>query len=172
MAEITGVYRQSIGAMRFIGKRYTNADRGPSGMFDNRWGEWFENGWFDLLEKQAAMPLKDIYEDGDAMIGLMREQNGDFETFEYWIGYFLPAGTAVPEGFQYVDFPACDLGVCWVYGKEHEIFGLEGMCGERLAEKGFEAVTDWCFERYQCPRFTTPDDKGNVIIDICFFVKD
>ncbi len=30
----------------------------------------------------------------------------------------------------------------------------------------------WFFERYQCPRFTTPDEKGNVILDMCYFVKE
>jgi hypothetical protein len=24
---------------------------------------------------------------------------------------------------------------------------------------------DWCFERYNCPGFTTPDNNGNVILD-------
>lgn len=24
---------------------------------------------------------------------------------------------------------------------------------------------DWCFERYNCPRFTMPDENGNVILD-------
>lgn len=27
------------------------------------------------------------------------------------------------------------------------------------------AVDDWCFERYSCPRFTTPDAEGSVILD-------
>jgi hypothetical protein len=83
----------------------------------------------------------------------------------------MPSDTTVPDGFQYVDFPACDLGVCWVYGKEHEIFGHEGMCAERLVADGFEIAGKWCFERYACPRFTTPDEAGNVTLDICFFIK-
>jgi hypothetical protein len=24
---------------------------------------------------------------------------------------------------------------------------------------------DWCFERYNCPRYTMPDNNGNVILD-------
>jgi len=27
------------------------------------------------------------------------------------------------------------------------------------------------FELYNCPRFTTPDDKGNVILDYGFYLK-
>ena len=170
MAEIIKTYRQNIGAMRFIGKKYVNGDR-IDGHFGAKWDEWHENGWFGVIEKQTGGSFKDIYEDGDAYIGLMREKDGDFNTFEYWIGIFTPENTAVPEGFDFIDFKESALGVCWTYGPEHEVYMLEGACGERLAKEGFETVTDWCFERYACPRFTTPDEKGNIILDICFFIK-
>ena len=42
---------------------------------------------------------------------------------------------------------------------------------ERLAKEGFEIKGEWCFERYCCPRFTTPDEKGNIILDICFYLN-
>lgn len=29
----------------------------------------------------------------------------------------------------------------------------------------------WFFERYCCSRFDIPDDKGNIILDICHFIK-
>jgi len=29
----------------------------------------------------------------------------------------------------------------------------------------------WFFERYVHPRFTTADDKNEVILDICHFIK-
>jgi len=157
--------------MRFIGKKYGDSDR-VNGMFGAKWGDWFEKGWFDAIEKQIAGSLKAVYEDGDAYIGLMRDINGEFE---YWIGCFMPENTAVPEGFAYIDFPESNLGVCWVYGKEEEVYCHEGECGERLTKDGFEILSDeahdWCFERYACPRFTTPDEKGNIVLDICFFVK-
>ena len=31
---------------------------------------------------------------------------------------------------------------------------------------------DWCFERYNCPRFTTPDEEGNVILDYGISIED
>jgi len=171
MAEIVKAYRQSVGATRFVGKRYTNKDRGPNGMFGIRWEEWGKNGWFDLLKKQNDGRLRGTYEESDAAIGLMREEGGNFDNFEYWIGFFMPVNTAVPEGFQYVDFPPSELGVCWLYGKEGEIYGQEAKCLERLEKEGFEITTDWCFERYVSARIDMPDDKGNVIIDICFYIK-
>jgi len=160
-AKITKVYKEPMEAKRFIGKKYTNEDR-VDGMFSAHWGTWFQQGWFELIDP-----------DCNTHIGLMREQNHDFDTFEYWIGFFMPADTPVPEGFAHVDFPAGNLGVCWVHGKEPHIYGQEGKCAQKLKKQGFELTEcDWCFERYDgADRFCKPDKKGKVILDICFFVK-
>lgn len=104
----------------------------------------------------------------------MRWKEG--EAFEYWIGMFLPEGTVPPKGYDYIDFSASNLGVCWLQGKEPEIYGKEEECANKLSEEGYAIVTDeagawWFFERYGCPRFTKPDENGNVILDICHFVK-
>ena len=167
MAEIIKVYRQNIGALRFIGKKYNDSDR-MNGTFSLKWREWFENNWFEVIEKQIDKSIKGIYEDGDAYIGLMRDKNGEFE---YWIGIFMPNNTGVPDGFSSVDFSEGELGVCWVYGKEDAVYCWEEKCRERLITEGFAISGEWCFERYVCPRFTTPDEKGNIILDICFCVK-
>jgi len=161
MAEIVKTYRQSVPATRFIGKRYLNSDR-VDGMFGAHWGEWHSKGWFDVLEKQGAG--KGAWEDADAQIGFMRTKGG---VFEYWIGMFAPAGAEAPEGFDCVDLPACDLGVCWVSGKMDDVFMQEEACAKRLAGEGFELLDDFCCERYTM-RFNPPDD---VILDICFPVK-
>ena len=144
MAEIINAYKQKIGAMRFIGKKYGDSDR-VNGSFGSKWGEWFENAWFGAIEKQYSGKLADIYEDGDAYIGLMREDEKGI--FEYWIGIFMPEGTAAPDGFSYIDFPAGNLGVCWVYGKEAEVYMHEGYCGEKLEKEGYKINSSWCFER-------------------------
>ncbi len=168
MAEIINAYRQSVPALRFIGKKYGDSDR-VNGTFAAKWREWHNNGWFGIIEKQIDGKIKDIYEDGDAYIGLMREGHG--EPFEYWIGIFMPENTAVPKGFEYIDFPKSAFGICWVYGKENEVFCLEEQCGKKLSAEGFKMIADWCFERYTCPRYTTPDEKGNIILDIGFLIE-
>ena len=173
MAEIIKVYRQSIPALRFIGKKYGDGDR-VNGMFGSKWSEWSQNGWFDILERLTGVNINEIYQDSDAYLGLMRWK--EKEPFEYWIGMFLLENTPVPNGFGHIDFPGSALGVCWVYGKENDVFMKEGKCAEKLKEAGFEIIPDekgalWFFERYGCPRFTTPDDKGNIVLDICYFVK-
>ncbi len=43
-------------------------------------------------------------------------------------------------------------------------------------DEGFNIIPDannawWFFERYCSPRFTNPDYQGNIILDICHFIK-
>lgn len=173
MYEIVKTYKQAIPAMRFIGIKYGNEDR-VNGSFAAKWGEWFETERFHELDSLVTADLIHEYEDFHAQMGLMRWKEG--EEFEYWIGRFLPEGTVVPEGYNSIDFSASYLGVCWLHGTQPEIYGKEHECANKLAEEGYELVTDeegawWFFERYGCPRFTQPDQDGNVILDICHFVK-
>ena len=175
MAEIVKTYMQHMPASRFIGKRYGDEDR-VDGYFMAQWEKWFENGWFEIIEKAAMISPEAFFEDGGAYIGLMHAEEG--KPFQSWIGMFVSEDTKVPEGFESISFPAMELGVCWVYGREAtgEIYGHEQGCLRKLEEAGIscKAATDgiWtCFERYACPRFTKPDEKGNCILDICF-VRD
>lgn len=171
MAEIIKVYKQTLPAMRFIGKKFSDF---------SGWGEMFANGWLEAIENTAGgaeilYNMPGYEKDGDAFLGLERHKNG--EPFEVRIGMFTPENTAVPDGFVYIDYPAgTNLGVCWIYGEEDTTHSLTGECAGRIAENGMEIIPDkdgavWCFERCQCPRYTTPDDKGKVILDYCYFVK-
>ena len=167
MAEIIKAYKQAFPAMRFIGKKYSDG---------SHWGEWFENDWFTVVENSMGgeVMVHQVYEDGDAYIGLMRTKEG--EPFEYWIGEFVLPDTIVPEGFLFIDFPESELGVTWIYGQESEVFGIEGECYDKITQAGMQIKSapdgaTWAFERYGCPRFTTPDENGNIILDYCFFVK-
>ena len=171
MFEIKKVYRQTIPATRFIRKKYSDSDR-ENGSFAHKWQEWFAKGHFATLEK--LLPQGAFFEDSGAYIGLMRWK--EQEPFEYSIGMFLPKDTEVPEGFDHVDFPESALGVVWLFGKEENLYCHEDACYNTLVQKGEKVVTDskgalWFFERYVCPRFTNPDDQGNVVLDICYFIK-
>lgn len=173
MAEVIKVYRQNMPAVRFIGKKYGDADRVDGG-FGQQWHAWFEKGWFGVLGPLAQGLPKEVYPENDAFIGLMRWKDG--EPFEYWIGIFTPQNTAVPDGFGSLDFQASVLGVCWLRGQGGDVFGKEEMCAGKLAEAGNEILPDaagawWFFERYACPRFTEPDAQGFQILDICHYVK-
>jgi len=171
MAEIIKTYRQSVPAMRFIGKKYGDEDR-VFGGFGKKWDEWFSNGWFKELEQNCDN--KTSYEDGDAYVGLMRCKEG--AAFEYWIGVFCPERTKTLEGFSFIDFEKSDFGVTWLCGNGAELFGQELMCASNCINHGYKIKTDkqgaqWEFERYKSKRFNTPNNMGNVIIDICLLIE-
>ncbi len=173
MAEVIKVYKQTVPAMRFIGKKYTDNDR-INGNFSAKWGEWFSHNWFSAISNQISKCINLNYDEISDYIGLMRWKEG--EPFQYWIGLFTPETTLAPDGFEYVDFPESQLGICWVYGKEGEVYGREAECSGKLMDEGFSIIPDtnnawWFFERYCSPRFTTPDYQGNIVLDICHFIK-
>lgn len=186
MIEIKRIYRQTMPRMKLVGKCYAEEEK-VNGTFSHQWGEWFQNDWFSPLRMpDAAERLEgcdahigacgcgegEPFEDCDAYIGLCRCKEG--EPFQYWIGVFLPVDFPVPEGYDSVTLEAGDIGVAWIYGKEPDIYTC--CCLDALRKEGFEWTADkngvkWCFERYVCPRFTVPDEKGNVILDMCFYVE-
>ncbi len=159
--------------MRFVGKCYQEKDR-VNGTYGKQWGEAFAEGLFTTLEAELTDTFQEAYEDAGAYIGFMRGKEGSL--YQYWIGMFLPETAAVPEGYGFVDFDAGNLGVCWLKGPEAELYAHEDLAFMRMEEEHYEIIpgrdgTFCAFERYGCPRFTTPDENGDVILDICSFIK-
>ena len=158
--QILEVKKESCPAARLIGKKYNGAAN---------WGEWWENGWFAILEKNQALPFQ-----GDAYIGAVHIVNG---IPERWIGMFFPAHSEVPEGFEFVDIEPLDYAVCYLQDKEGsgEFYTMDthNLCLEALEAKNWKRKENgWCFERYNCPRFTTPDKAGNVILDYAISIEN
>lgn len=161
------MYKESFPALRFIGKRYTDSDRGSDGGFSEKWDEWFEQGYFEPLEKLGSASAH-----GGAPIGCMRF----LDEFEYWIGMFFPENTPVPDDYVSVDIPAGDFGMCWIYGRDDtgELYGPEAhqMCAARIEEAGWSIDHDgWFFERYDRLRFGKTDEQGNVVVDYGIYLK-
>lgn len=165
MADIIKTVRERIPALRFIGKKY--------GEFGH-WGEWFAGGWFDEIERAmgGCEKITAVWENGGGYVGLERRQEG--APFAYYLGMFTPAGTPVPEGFEALDFEGVDLGTCWIYGQEGAVHDTSAV-PEALSKAGFTPWRDkdgalWSFENCTCPRYTTPDADGNVILDYCTMI--
>ena len=169
MPEIIKVQREHLPALRLIGKRYTDVDR-ENGSFGHKWGEWFQKGWFAVLEQ-----LGEAKEIENGYLGFMR----CYPNFEYWIGMFFPPGTVAPDGYDFIDMDEGDVGVCWIQGKgdDGSIYGMHDKCLETLRENGMgeyrksEDGRSYFFERYNCPRFTQNDENGNVILDYGIYLK-
>lgn len=158
--KILEVKQERCGAARFIGKRYADGCN---------WGEWWENNWFAILEAIPGLPIND-----NGYIGAVHIVDG---MPERWIGMFFPAGTDVPGGFDFVDMEPLEYAVCYLYGNEQdpELYSMQTheLCLEAIKQRGLKRKEDdWCFERYNCPRFTTPDEKGNVILDYALSIEN
>jgi len=172
--EIIKSYKQSIPAVKLIGKKYGDTDR-VDGMYGYHWMQWMENGWFQIIEDAAGgkQSLQSLYEDGTAALGFMRYKDG--ASFEYWIGMFTPPNTQVPDGFDCLALEASDLGVCWYFGTEDEIYGKEHLAMERIQTEGMQLQPDEqgylnFFERYSEERFVDQDENKNKILDVGFIV--
>lgn len=164
--EIIKVYSERLPGSKLIGKKYADADRDEHGSFGHKWNEWWK--YADGILKENAPPLDDSY------VGAMRHNEaGDFE---YWIGILLPEDAVAPDGFDWIQIPPSRMLVCYVYGSEKngEIFGMDvhDSCLKKWREQGYNVPdTAWFIERYNCPRYTAPDEKGNVILDYCALFK-
>lgn len=163
--EIVKVYRESMPAVRLIGKCYGDGDRNANGSFGPKWDEWMANQWFDPLFLSVAEMT-----DGDATLGFMRFTKG---VFEYWIGLFCKVGTPVPEGYAHLDLDPAEMAICWVQGSmdSGEIFGEEPCMQsiKTIEAEGWKIAPDsWFCERYADTRFLEKDAEGKVILDYCF----
>ena len=157
--KILEVKRESCPAARLIGKKYKGAPN---------WGEWWANDWFTILERNQCIPFN-----GDAYMGGVHIVDG---TPERWIGMLFPLDTEVPDGFEYADIDATDYAVCYLYGKDgsSEFYKKDthNMCLEKMKALDLKRKEDdWCFERCNCPRFTSPDEEGNIILDYAISIE-
>lgn len=168
MAKIVRTYLQPLPALRLMGKRYGAADA-QGGSYSHLWGRWWQDGSFDKLEAHLAGHMIPGYEDSDAYIGAKVSADG---AEQYWIGMLFAADAPVLPGFEALDLPAHAWKIAWVQGQEDsmEVYGQEDACRRALEEAGTppEDGTQVVMERYQCPRFTTADEKGRIILDMCF----
>lgn len=162
--KILDTHIETYPAVKLIGKRYTDSERDAFGSFSTKWDEWFRSGWFSCM-KGGLETVSDDY------VGVMRDTAAGFE---YWIGVLMAPKDAVPEGFSAVEIPAGDLAVSFVYGQNGpDIYGMEAYeaCLTAWTARGWVPAKDaWYMERYNCPRFTQPDEAGNVILDFCVWL--
>lgn len=166
MVQLIDLFKETLPKVKLIGKRYIDSDRDQYGSFGQKWEEWFQNGYFTVLEKKITNhPYPDY-------LGVMRETESGFE---YWIGMFFPESENDIAGFDAVMIEKSEMAVGYLYGNPDngELYGMDPhmMVIKKIAEMGWVSANTWFIERYNCPRFTKKDDQGNVILDYCVFLK-
>lgn len=172
MVDLLQVYRQTFAPACFVGKKYGENDR-KNGTFAHLWQGFFARGEEKPL-LEIASNRKSATPEDNALIGLLRCEDG--EETQYLIGMFLPADTVTPAGYMAIPFSAANIATCWLCGPPEEVFKQEMVCHQKLLDEGYRFAKDeagamWFYERYVHPRFTEPDDEGNVVLDMCFFIK-
>ena len=163
-ATIIKAERVTHPAVRFIGKRY---DTYPN------WGDWWENGWFDTIEKAGTTAA--VNDDSYCMLVGATESG-----IEFWLGEFFEAETPVPEGFDFTDLPEMSAGLVYIKGTPEECYALTAPDKRSELYAAFTAhgielpgefPLRWLsFERDNCPRWTDPDADGNVILDYAIYL--
>jgi len=154
MAQVLKVLGEDWPACVFAGRRYCEQERNPqTGTFAHKWQQWFENGWFDLLQ-------------GEETFGLIQRD-------AYWIGKIVGQKTKVSPAFDTLSLRESRVAVCLVQAKEPALYMAMDACDKALKEQGYK-VKDGpvlFLERYHPERFNNIQKNGERILDVCFFVE-
>ncbi|NLG24144.1 MAG: GyrI-like domain-containing protein [Clostridiales bacterium] len=149
-------------AMAVVGK----AIHPPESMQDNPipafWGQCFSEGVFAALEQLQDFVLDPSY------VGFMCDWNAPDGTFTYICGMMMKPGCPVPDGYVSRPVPPSKVAIGWVRGPEQDNYAVaHELTLAALQKAGHRAdeAAMWCAEVYNCPRFTTKQDNGDVILD-------
>ena len=140
------------------------------------WNQWFKGRYYVTLEKLITDEFRNAYPDFDAYVSLSKRKESDHSVFEYWIGMFVPSDTVISEGCDYLDFDAQQVAITWVKGEDWAVVGHEEECYQLCMENGMIVKKNvdgsiYSMERYQCPRYTQPDENNEVILDLMYFIE-
>lgn len=148
--------------MKIVGREVRpklGAEENPIPAF---WQTCFTDGTFPTIEALGTPALDGSY------VGFMCDDNAGNNMYTYICGIFMKPDCPVPEGFTARDVAESDVAVGWICGPAHENYPvahqLTAAAMEKAGHKPDEAAA-WCAEVYNCPRFTTPQENGNVILD-------
>lgn len=75
-----------------------------------------------------------------------------------------------------MDIEPQEYAVCYLRDREGSdrfyTMDTHNMCLNELSLRGYKRREDsWCLERYNCPRFTTPDENGDIILDYAIAIE-
>jgi predicted transcriptional regulator YdeE len=126
------------------------------------WDNCFADETFSLLEKQADS----IYD--DSYVGVMLDWYKGDGDFSYIVGMLMKDGVTVPDGYVCRDIEGTDVAIGWIKGKNSAdvCSTAHSQTEQALKKNGYKCHNmKWFMELYNCPRFTTPDANGDIILD-------
>lgn len=150
--------------LRLIGKeiRYAmQTQRKGENRLPAFWNQCFAEQIFAPLEAQQDQLFSPDY------VGVMLDFQREDGDFSYIVGMLMLEGARVPQGYSAVTLDETEVAVGYIKGGEAQVCGV----AHRLTQAALEArgrtcaQMTWCMELYNCPRFTTPDENGDVIVD-------
>ncbi len=162
MPELVHFSIEKMPAMKVVGREMRHKMGAKENPIPAFWKQCFEDKTFETIEALGAPALDGSY------VGYMTEYSKEDGMFTYICGIFMKPDCPVPEGFVSRDVTAADVAVGWVQGPEFAIYPVAHTLtqeGLERAKRKPDATADWCAEVYNCPRFTTKQGNGDVILD-------
>jgi predicted transcriptional regulator YdeE len=165
MGELIKFEVKKLPNLKLVGKelRY-NMEAHMKG--DNRipafWDKCFEDGIFSLLEKQADFVYDNSY------VGVMLDWDKGDGDFSYIVGMLMKDGASVTEGYVCRDIEETDVAIGWIKGKNTAdvCSAAHPLTEKAIKENGYKCEQmKWCMELYNCPRFSQPDENGDIVLD-------
>ena len=162
MAELIQFEVKELGPWCIAGKAI-RVEMGPENPIPAFWDACFADGTFSTLETQTDWVLCPDY------VGFMADWQESSHTFLYICGMMMKPGFSAPEGgFVSLPVAASSAAVGWIRGASTQDVCMPAheLTSKAMEEKGYtnQGFT-WSMELYNCPRFTTPDEQGRIILD-------
>lgn len=165
MSELIHFEIKELPALKLVGKelRYSrNALMQGDNRIPGLWDQCYAENAFAVLEAQT-----DCVFDA-AHVGVMIDWDRGDGDFSYICGMLMRDDAVVPEGYVSRMLVPTKAAVSWIRGKD-----VADVCAKahELTEQALQAEgyrndgMSWCMELYNCPRFTTPDEKGQITLD-------
>ncbi len=162
MSKLVQMEIRELGAWSIAGKEI-KVKMGPENPIPAFWDKCFTDGTFTALEALTDWVLCPDY------VGFMTDYQGGDNTFVYIVGMMMKPGCPVPqEGFVSRPVEPSSAAVGWIQGESTPDVCMPAheYTSRAMEEKGYISEGfSWCMELYNCPRFTTPNAEGQIILD-------
>lgn len=133
---------------------------------DNRipalWSTCFTDDTFSKLENQNELVFDASY------VGVMTDWDKGDGDFSYICGMLMKEGVTVPNGYTAHEIEATRVAIAQIKGSDTAdvCSNAHELTEKKLKDEGHSCdKMKWSMEFYNCPRYTEPDENGEIILD-------